>query len=114
MIRVAFDIGGTFTDFVLTDDSNGATHALKVPTSSRNPGEAVIQGLEKLLAAVGVAGGLETLIFSCKIRTRFSKVSMVSFQAWPIAPSLTLKAMVRSWRSAVTTNRVGMICVSWA
>ena len=58
MIRVAFDIGGTFTDFVLTDDSNGAVHALKVPTSSRNPGEAVIQGLERLLAAEGVAGGL--------------------------------------------------------
>jgi N-methylhydantoinase A len=58
MIRVAFDIGGTFTDFVLTDDSDGAAHALKVPTSSHNPGESVIQGLEKLLTAEGVAGGL--------------------------------------------------------
>lgn len=56
MIRVAFDIGGTFTDFVLADDATGATHALKVPTSSRNPGEAVVEGLEKLLAATGVAG----------------------------------------------------------
>ena len=34
MIRVAFDIGGTFTDFVLRDDATGTTHALKVPTSS--------------------------------------------------------------------------------
>jgi N-methylhydantoinase A len=56
MIRVAFDIGGTFTDFVLADDGTGLTHALKVPTSSRNPGEAVIEGLEKLLAATGVCG----------------------------------------------------------
>jgi N-methylhydantoinase A len=56
MIRVAFDIGGTFTDFVLADDATGLTHALKVPTSSRNPGEAVIEGLEKLLAATGVCG----------------------------------------------------------
>ena len=56
MIRVAFDIGGTFTDFVLADDTTGLTHALKVPTSSRNPGEAVIEGLEKLLAATGVSG----------------------------------------------------------
>ena len=56
MIRVAFDIGGTFTDFVLCDDATGSTHALKVPTSSRNPGEAVIEGLEKLLAATGVSG----------------------------------------------------------
>jgi N-methylhydantoinase A/oxoprolinase/acetone carboxylase beta subunit len=53
MIRVAFDVGGTFTDFVLSDDATGATHALKVPTSSANPGEAVIEGLEKLLAETG-------------------------------------------------------------
>src|SRR5262245_22457079 len=57
MIRVAFDIGGTFTDFVLSDDATGATHALKVPTSPANPGEAVIAGLEKLLAETGVGGG---------------------------------------------------------
>src|SRR5262249_16960601 len=56
MIRVAFDIGGTFTDFVLTEDATGATHALKVPTSSANPGEAVIEGLDKLLAEMGVRG----------------------------------------------------------
>lgn len=37
MIRVAFDIGGTFTDFVLCDDATGETLALKVPTSSANP-----------------------------------------------------------------------------
>src|SRR5262245_62565735 len=57
MIRVAFDIGGTFTDFVLSDDATGATHALKVPTSPANPGEAVIEGLEKLLAEMdGLVG----------------------------------------------------------
>lgn len=56
MIRVAFDIGGTFTDFVLCDDTTGSTHALKVPTSSANPGEAVIEGLEKLLAETGARG----------------------------------------------------------
>jgi N-methylhydantoinase A len=56
MIRVAFDIGGTFTDFVLHDGVTGATHALKVPTTLRDPGEAVIAGLEKLLATAGIAG----------------------------------------------------------
>ena len=56
MIRVAFDIGGTFTDFVLRDDGTGSTQVLKVPTSSANPGEAVVAGLEKLLAATGVGG----------------------------------------------------------
>src|SRR5215510_1352775 len=56
MIRVAFDIGGTITDFVLSDDRTGATHALKVPTSARNLGEAVIEGMEKLLSATDVRG----------------------------------------------------------
>ena len=56
MIRVAFDIGGTFTDFVLFDDATRGTHTLKVPTSSANPGEAVIEGLEKLLNETGVRG----------------------------------------------------------
>jgi N-methylhydantoinase A/oxoprolinase/acetone carboxylase beta subunit len=56
MIRVAFDIGGTFTDFVLTDDATGATHTLKVPTSSANPAAAVIEGLERLLADTRIRG----------------------------------------------------------
>lgn len=56
MIRVAFDIGGTFTDFVLHDGTKGTTHALKVPTTLRDPGEAVIAGLEKILAMAGIAG----------------------------------------------------------
>ncbi|MFM9848328.1 MAG: hydantoinase/oxoprolinase family protein [Hyphomicrobiaceae bacterium] len=56
MIRVAFDIGGTFTDFVLHDGGKGTTLALKVPTTLRDPGEAVIAGLEKLLTTAGIAG----------------------------------------------------------
>jgi len=56
MIGVAFDIGGTFTDFVLSDDRTGATHALKVPTSVHNLGEAVIEGLESCLPRPTCAG----------------------------------------------------------
>ena len=61
MIRVAFDIGGTFTDFVLHDGAGGATHALKVPTS-RDPAEAVLAGLEKLLAKAGISAGSVRLV----------------------------------------------------
>jgi N-methylhydantoinase A len=56
MIRVAFDIGGTFTDFVLHDDL-GATHFLKVPSTPRDPSEAVMRGLETLLARAGIDAG---------------------------------------------------------
>ena len=70
MIRVAFDIGGTFTDFVLHDDASGATHALKVPTTLRDPGEAVIAGLEKLLATTGVAGSaVDTVLHATTVAT---------------------------------------------
>ena len=49
MIRVAFDIGGTFTDFVLQDDVKGLAYFLKVPSTPSDPGDAVLGGLEKLL-----------------------------------------------------------------
>lgn len=56
MIRVAFDIGGTFTDFVLHDSTNGTTYSLKVPTTPRDPSVAVISGVQQLLQSAGVGG----------------------------------------------------------
>jgi N-methylhydantoinase A len=49
MIRVAFDIGGTFTDFVLHDDRSGEALALKVPTTPDDPSVGVIAGLNEIL-----------------------------------------------------------------
>lgn len=49
MIRVAFDIGGTFTDFVLQDDIKGFAYFLKLPSTPSDPGDAVLDGLQKLL-----------------------------------------------------------------
>jgi N-methylhydantoinase A len=70
MIRVAFDIGGTFTDFVLSDDATGETLALKVPTSSANPGEAVIEGLDKLLAEAGIrASAVDVVLHATTVAT---------------------------------------------
>ncbi len=45
---MAFDIGGTFTDFVLQGDVGTLT--LKVPTSQAEPAEAVLAGFQRLLA----------------------------------------------------------------
>src|SRR5215468_3725337 len=56
MMRLAFDIGGTFTDFILSDGATGATHVLKVPTTPSDPSRAVIAGLEQLLEMAGIAG----------------------------------------------------------
>ncbi|MEM9355881.1 MAG: hydantoinase/oxoprolinase family protein [Pseudomonadota bacterium] len=55
MIAVAFDIGGTFTDFVLHDSATGHTQALKVATTPIDPSIAVIEGLENILAQSGIS-----------------------------------------------------------
>ncbi|WP_226627880.1 hydantoinase/oxoprolinase family protein [Alloyangia pacifica] len=48
MAKLAFDTGGTFTDFALLDDS-GALHLHKVLSTPLNPADAVIQGVSELL-----------------------------------------------------------------
>jgi N-methylhydantoinase A len=55
MMRVAFDIGGTFTDFVLEDVRAGALRFHKVPTTPADPAVAVLQGLETLCKSAQVA-----------------------------------------------------------
>jgi N-methylhydantoinase A len=55
MIRIAFDIGGTFTDCVLHDAASGLVHALKQPTTPADPAQGVLQGLDALLARAGLA-----------------------------------------------------------
>ncbi len=57
MIRVAFDIGGTFTDFVLHDGGQNRTHVLKVSSTPEDPGAAVLSGLEELMNQAGIRGG---------------------------------------------------------
>ncbi|MFN8496367.1 MAG: hydantoinase/oxoprolinase family protein [Anaerolineae bacterium] len=52
-----FDIGGTFTDFVLSDDQTGQIETFKTLTTPRAPAEAVIEGWRALLGRVGAGGG---------------------------------------------------------
>lgn len=49
MAKLAFDTGGTFTDFALLDD-RGELHVHKVLSTPQNPADAVIQGVDELLA----------------------------------------------------------------
>ena len=43
--RVAMDIGGTFTDFVVVDEHAGVTRAGKTSTTPANPEQGVLEGL---------------------------------------------------------------------
>jgi len=70
MMRLAFDIGGTFTDFILSDDATGATHVLKVPTTPSDPSRGVIIGIQRLLEAADSAGGaVDTVLHATTVAT---------------------------------------------
>jgi len=45
MYQLAFDIGGTFTDFVLCETNTGKVTVWKVPTTSAEPAKAVLDSL---------------------------------------------------------------------
>ena len=60
MAKLAFDTGGTFTDFALLDD-NGELHLHKVLSTPKNPAEAVVQGVTELLERFGESMSLENL-----------------------------------------------------
>ena len=50
MYRLAFDIGGTFTDFVLEDTRDHTLRLWKVPSSTGAPADAVVTALRDMLA----------------------------------------------------------------
>jgi N-methylhydantoinase A len=52
-IRIAVDIGGTFTDIVLMTD-DGVLHESKVSTTPADPGIAVVDGIRALLAELSI------------------------------------------------------------
>lgn len=70
MIRVAFDIGGTFTDFVLVDETSGSLLSRKVPTTPDDLSRAVIIGLSEILGEAGSAGrDVDVLLHATTVAT---------------------------------------------
>jgi N-methylhydantoinase A len=55
--RIGVDIGGTFTDVVLADETTGAVSVVKVSTTPRDFAQGVMDGLQAALRAGGVAAG---------------------------------------------------------
>lgn len=53
--RLGVDVGGTFTDLLLIDESNGETFTAKVPSTPHDPSIAVLNGIEKICQTSGVA-----------------------------------------------------------
>ena len=53
-VRVAVDIGGTFTDATLIDEASGSVSIAKVLSTPADPSEGFMQAVERALAAGGV------------------------------------------------------------
>ncbi|NYT36460.1 hydantoinase/oxoprolinase family protein [Allopusillimonas soli] len=69
-IEIAFDIGGTFTDFAVRIDGSIQTKFLKIPTTSEQPAIAALNGLEELLAEnAGRESDVELLLHATTIAT---------------------------------------------
>lgn len=60
--RVGVDIGGTFTDVALVNETDGQIGIAKVPTTPRDFGEGVVQALEIALRENGIAASDVTLL----------------------------------------------------
>ena len=54
-VRLAVDVGGTFTDLVMLEESGGRIHTLKVSSTPREPAEAVLNAVELARTRFGLA-----------------------------------------------------------
>lgn len=83
--RVGFDIGGTFTDFVLSDAETSSVTLHKRLTTPHDPSEAALKGLDELLAlrSIGHADVSEivhgtTLVTNAVIERKGAPVGLIT------------------------------------
>jgi N-methylhydantoinase A len=62
-VRVAIDIGGTFTDATLIDEETGRVAIAKVSTTPADPSEGFMEALERALAQGGVSTAQVGFVF---------------------------------------------------
>lgn len=69
-MRIAVDIGGTFTDLQVLDEATGQTYAAKTPTTPADPSEGLITGITEAAQKFGFAlGDVTALMHGTTIAT---------------------------------------------
>jgi len=56
-LRLGIDVGGTFTDLYLLDETRGREYTLKVPSTPDDPSQAILTGTRTLLERHGIRAG---------------------------------------------------------
>ena len=80
-LRVAVDVGGTFTDICVFDESTQTMRVTKVPSTPDNPMEAVLNGVKRAnidLSQVELFSHGTTVATNALITRRFPKSAMVT------------------------------------
>lgn len=87
--RVGIDIGGTFTDFVLSRGAGGCTALHKTLTTPSDPSVGALTGLDELLAREGLAASDlseivhgTTLVTNAVIERKGAKVGMLTTEGF--------------------------------
>lgn len=69
-MRIAIDVGGTFTDTILVNEKTGSFHYTKTPTTHDDLAEGVLKGLEEILEIGKVSmGDIDYIIHGTTIGT---------------------------------------------
>ena len=55
--RLGVDVGGTFTDLLLIEESSGRTHRAKVPSTPSDPSLGVLAGIDRICGQAGIDPG---------------------------------------------------------
>ena len=87
--RIGFDIGGTFTDFILEDRAGGTVRLHKRLTSAYDPAELALIGLDELTKAAGIGLGDvgeivhgTTLVTNAIIERRGAKLGLITTEGF--------------------------------
>jgi 5-oxoprolinase (ATP-hydrolysing)/N-methylhydantoinase A len=87
--RIGFDIGGTFTDFILYDGAEGTVRLHKCLTTPHDPSEGALAGLSELIAMAGISfadvGEMihgTTLVTNAIIERRGARVALLTTEGF--------------------------------